>query len=75
MRSGQRLPARHGQNDPAIALSRKNGPFAGGDEGAENWGGLALLIETCKLNGVNPQAWSTDLLDTPRYRLAAETHR
>jgi hypothetical protein len=27
----------------------------GSDDGAENWACLASLIETCKLNGVNPQ--------------------
>ena len=45
-----------------VALSRKNSLFAGSDEGAENWACLASLIETCKLNGVNPQAYFTDLL-------------
>ena len=34
----------------------------GSDEGGENWACLASLIETCKLNGVNPQAYFTDLL-------------
>jgi transposase len=45
-----------------VALSRKNSLFAGSDEGGENWACLASLIETCKLNGVNPQAYFTDLL-------------
>ena len=45
-----------------VALSRKNSLFAGSDEGAENWSCLASLIETCKLNGVNPQVYFTDLL-------------
>ena len=45
-----------------VALSRKNSLFAGSDEGAENWACLASLIETCKLNGVNPQIYFTDLL-------------
>jgi transposase len=45
-----------------IALSRKNSMFVGSDEGAENWPGLASLIETCKLNGVNPQIYLADLL-------------
>ncbi len=45
-----------------IALSRKNALFAGSDEGAETWAGLASLVETCKLNDVNPQAYLTDLL-------------
>src|SRR5271167_76093 len=45
-----------------IALNRKNALFAGSDEGGENWALLASLIETCKLNRVNPQAWLTDVL-------------
>jgi len=40
-----------------IALNRKNALFAGHDEGAKNWGMIASLIETCKLNGINPQAY------------------
>jgi transposase len=45
-----------------VCLSRKNSLFAGSDEGGENWACLASLIETCKLNQVNPQAYFTDLL-------------
>jgi transposase len=45
-----------------IALGRKNALFAGSDEGAENWAALASLIESAKLNGVNPHAWLTDTL-------------
>jgi transposase len=45
-----------------VALNRKNALFAGSDEGGANWALLASLIETCKLNGVNPQAWLTDVL-------------
>jgi transposase len=45
-----------------VALSRKNSLFAGSDEGGENWACLASLIETCKLNGVNPQTYITDTL-------------
>ncbi len=40
-----------------IALNRKNALFAGHDAGAENWAVIASLIETCKLNTVDPQAW------------------
>ena len=32
------------------------------DEGAENWAVLATLIECCKLHGVNPNAYLTDVL-------------
>jgi transposase len=45
-----------------MALSRKNSLFAGSDEGGENWACLASLIETCKLNCVNPQTYLTDLM-------------
>jgi transposase len=45
-----------------IVLNRKNALFAGHDEGAQNWACIASLIETCKLNGVDPQAYFTDVL-------------
>lgn len=45
-----------------IALSRKNALFAGHDMGAESWAMIASLLETCKLNGVDPLAWLTDVL-------------
>ncbi len=45
-----------------IKLSKKNSLFAGSDEGAENWAAAATLIETCKLNSVDPQTYFTDLL-------------
>jgi transposase len=45
-----------------IALNRKNALFAGHDCGAENWACLASLIETCKLHGVDPQAYIADVL-------------
>lgn len=40
-----------------IALNRKNSLFAGHDAGAENWATIASLIETCKLNAVEPLAY------------------
>jgi hypothetical protein len=43
-------------------LSRKNALFASGDDGGRRWADLASLIETCKMNGVNPQVYLTDLL-------------
>jgi len=45
-----------------IALNRKNALFAGHDEGAAHWACIASLIETCKLNGVDPQAYLADVL-------------
>ena len=37
-----------------IALNRKNALFAGPDGGGEHWATIASLIETAKLNGVDP---------------------
>ncbi len=45
-----------------IALNRKNALFAGSDGGAENWATVASLVETCKLNEIDPQAWFADTL-------------
>src|SRR3546814_246201 len=45
-----------------ITLQRKNALFTGHDLGAENWATFASLIETCKLSGINPQAYLTDVL-------------
>jgi transposase len=46
-----------------IALGRKNHLFAGSDDGARFWAIHASLIETCKMNDVDPQAWLADVLD------------
>ncbi len=45
-----------------IALNRKNALFAGSDQGGTHWGVIASLIETCKLNAVDPQAWLANSL-------------
>ena len=45
-----------------IGLGRKNSLFAGHDVGAEGWAMHASLLETCKLNSVDPLAWMTDTL-------------
>lgn len=45
-----------------IALNRKNALFAGHDAGAENWAAIASLIETWKLNAVDPLAYLTSTL-------------
>ena len=36
--------------------------FASGDDGGARWCAAASLVETCKLNGVDPQRYFTDLL-------------
>ena len=45
-----------------LTLNRKNALFAGSDGGAEHWAILASLIETAKLNGVDPEAYLADVI-------------
>ena len=45
-----------------LALTRKNALFAGHDRGAAGWAMIASLLETCKLDSVDPRAWTTDVL-------------
>ena len=44
-----------------IALNCKNALFAGSDGGGEHWAILASLIETCKLNAIDPEAYLADI--------------
>ncbi len=37
--------------------------FAGSDGGAQHWAIVASLVATAKLNGVEPAAWLTDVLE------------
>lgn len=46
-----------------IALGRRNTLFAGNDGGAHHWAIVASLVASAKLNGVEPQAWLTDVLE------------
>lgn len=56
-------------NNPAenalrgICLGRKNWLFAGADCGGERAAAMYSLLETAKLNGINPQAWLANTLD------------
>jgi transposase len=45
------------------ALNRKNALFAGSDGGARHWAIAMTLIQTAKLNGVEPMVWLTDVLE------------
>ena len=47
----------------AIALGRKSWLFAGSDRGGERAAAMLTLIQTAKLNDVDPQAWLADVLD------------
>jgi transposase len=45
-----------------VALGRKNHLFAGSDGGGNRWAVVCSLIETCKLNGVEPYPYLRDVL-------------
>jgi transposase len=45
-----------------ICLSRKNALFASGDDGGARWAAVASLVETCRLNGADPQRYFAELL-------------
>ena len=45
-----------------IAIGRKNWLFAGSERGGRSAAIVYTLIETAKLNGIDPQAWLTDTL-------------
>jgi len=46
-----------------FALGRKSWLFAGSQRGAERAAAMATLINTAKLNDIDPQAWLADALD------------
>jgi transposase len=46
-----------------IALGRKNALFAGSNSGGKHWAIIATLIQSAKLNDVDPLAWLTDVLE------------
>jgi len=45
-----------------VAVGRRNWTFAGSDEGARRAAHVFSLVETCKLNDVDPQAWLAHVL-------------
>jgi transposase len=57
-----------------LALGRKNWLFAGSDSGGERAAAMYTLIETAKLNGLDPEAYLRDVLsriaDHPINRIA-----
>ena len=56
-----------------VAVGRRNWTFAGSDEGGRRAAAIYTLIETAKLNDIDPLAWLTDVLarlqDHPAKRL------
>jgi transposase len=45
-----------------IAMGRKNWTFAGSDEGGHRAAAIYTLVQTAKLNDVDPHAWLADVL-------------
>jgi transposase len=45
-----------------VAVGRRNWTFAGSDAGGHRAAAVYTLIETCKMNEVDPQAWLADVL-------------
>ncbi len=45
-----------------MAIGRKNWTFAGSDAGGHRAAAVYTLVETCKMNDVDPQAWLADVL-------------
>ena len=57
-----------------IAVGRRNWTFAGSDAGGRRAAAMYTLIETAKLNGIDPRAWLADIIarlpDHPAQRVS-----
>ena len=40
------------------AITRKNALFAGSAGGGQTWASIATMLQTCKMNGVDPHDWA-----------------
>ncbi len=45
------------------AITRKNSLFAGSAGGGRTWASVATMLQTCKMNGVDPNAWAKQTLE------------
>jgi transposase len=45
-----------------MAIGRKNWTFAGSDQGGHRAAAIYTLIQTARLNDVDPQVWLADVL-------------
>ncbi|MBB4571777.1 transposase domain-containing protein, partial [Rhizobium leucaenae] len=60
--NGLQALARYGQNVRPTAITRKNSLFAGSQGGGNTWATIATLLQTAKMNDVDPLAWLTQTL-------------
>jgi transposase len=51
------------RNIRPIAIGRRNSLFCGDAGGGETWAILSTLLQTAKLNGLDPETWLTDVLE------------
>ncbi len=60
-----------------VAVGRRNWTFAGSDEGGRRAAAIYSLVQTCRLNNVDPHAWLADVLarlpDPPAKRVSELT--
>ncbi len=60
-------------NESAIVLGRKNYLFCGSDAGGQRAACMYTIIETCRMNDIEPQAYLADVLariaDHPIHRI------
>ena len=47
----------------SIAIGKKNSLFCGDEGGGETWAILSTLLQTARLNGLDPEAWLADVLE------------
>ncbi len=47
----------------SVALTRKNSLFVGNERGGKSFAVLGSLVNTAKLNGVDPETWLADVLE------------
>jgi hypothetical protein len=57
------LPARYGQNEPAMTLGRSNWLFAGSLRAGRRAAVIMSLIQSAKLNGHDPYRYLKDVLE------------
>ena len=46
-----------------IAIGKKNSLFSGNEGGGETWAILSSLVNTARLNGLDPETYLTDVLE------------
>jgi hypothetical protein len=68
------IAAARSHPDCRATVGRKNWTFAGSDAGGHRAAAVYSLVQTCKLNNVDPQAWLADVLarlpDYPANKIA-----